>query len=281
MLTDTAARSARAKEKPYKLADTGGLYLLVTSNSKLWRWDYAFQGKRNTLGLGSYPETPLAKARAERDQLKALLKQGTDPSYHRKLHRHTQTLNTFQAIADEFVAKITREGQAEQTLQKTRWLLSLAPTLARRPIHEIKAPELLMVLKPLEAREHYESAKRLRSLMGRIFRYAIATGRAERDPAADLKGAANTRVLEVQLDIRQLLMKEPPAPKPKERWGPKAGEEFWCIEANGDVYSYDYDSVNIYQQKLIAIGNCYPSKKAVLAALPRVIAAYQGEGVTN
>ncbi|MGF1620373.1 MAG: Arm DNA-binding domain-containing protein, partial [Rhodomicrobiaceae bacterium] len=127
MLTDTAARSAKGREKPYKIADTGGLYLLVKpTGSKLWRWDYAFRRKRNTLSLGAYPETPLAKAREQRDRLKTLLKQGTDPSYHRKLHQHTQTLNTFQAIADEFLAKVTREGQAAPTLQKTRWLISLA-----------------------------------------------------------------------------------------------------------------------------------------------------------
>jgi integrase len=191
MLTDTAARSAKSKAQPYKLADAGGLYLLIKpTGAKKWRWDYSFQGARNTLGLGSYPETPLAVARKARDELKALLKQGTDPSYQRKLVRHVQGLNTFQSISDEFVAKITREGQAPATLHKTRWLLSLAlPTLARRPINEIKAPELLVVLKQLERREHYESAKRLRSLMGRIFRYAIATGRADRDPAADLRGA--------------------------------------------------------------------------------------------
>jgi integrase len=166
-LSDTAARAAKPRPSPYKLADSGGLYLLIKpTGSKLWRFDYAFQGKRNTLSLGTYPETSLANARRSRDDLKALLQQGIDPSYHRKLHRHVQGLNTFRSLSDEFVAKITREGQAERTV-----------------------PELLVVLKKLEAREHYESAKRLRSLMGRIFRYAIATGRAERDPAADLKGA--------------------------------------------------------------------------------------------
>lgn len=193
-LTDTAVRSAKPRESAYKMSDSTGLYLFVPpSGSKLWRLDYRFSGKRKTLTLGKYPFIGLAEARRARDDARLLLEQGVDPSQKRKLDRLAASVaagNTLSVIAEEWMRKAEREGRAPATLSKNRWLLSLAlPILGNRPISDITAPELLLVLRKAEARGCYETAKRMRSLFSRIFRYAIATGRAGRDPSADLLGA--------------------------------------------------------------------------------------------
>jgi hypothetical protein len=193
-LTDTAVRNAKPCDSAYKMSDSAGMYLLVpASGSKLWRLDYRFQGKRKTLTLGKYPFTSLAEARRARDDARLLLEQGVDPSQKRKLDKLAVNVaagNTLGVIAAEWMLKVEREGRAAATLGKNRWLLSLAlPVLGGRPIGEVSAPELLLVLRKAEARGCYETAKRMRSLFSRIFRYAIATGRAQRDPSADLIGA--------------------------------------------------------------------------------------------
>ena len=196
-LSDATVRTARAESSPYKVADNGGLYLLITPNgSKLWRLDYRFFGKRKTLALGSYPRRSLADARRARDEAKEKLERGIDPSETRRLEKLAITqaaANTFEAIADEWITKIKREGRAEITLDKAKWLVTLlSKSVGHRPIAAITAPELLEALRKIEARGHYETARRARSMSGRIFRYAIATGRAERNPAADLEGALIT-----------------------------------------------------------------------------------------
>jgi len=196
-LTALAVNGAKEKEKPYKLSDSGGLYLLVNPNgSRYWRLNYRFLGKGKTLALGTFPSVSLAEARSKRDKAKKLLVEGIDPSEKRrvdKLTSHIATENTFKAIAEELVGKLEREGRAEATLTKIRWLLDFAyPSIGQRPITEITAPELLAVLRTLEVRKRYESARRLRSTCGQVFRYAIATGRAERDISVDLKGALTT-----------------------------------------------------------------------------------------
>jgi integrase len=197
MLTDLALRTAKLAAKPYKLSDSGGLYLLVTTKGqRYWRFDYRFMGKRKTLALGVYPSTSLAEARLKRDDARKSLADNKDPSEKRridKLTAHISAENTFQAIAEEYIGKLEREGRAEATLDKIKWLLSFAyPLIGRRPITEITAPELLAVLRKLETRGRYESARRLRGTCGQVFRYAIATGRAERDISADLHGALTT-----------------------------------------------------------------------------------------
>lgn len=191
MLRDTVARQAKAKTKPYKLSDSGGLFLLVTSGgSKLWRQAYRFNGKQLTLAHGCYPEVTLAAARQARDAAKASLAKGLDPGLQRKLARMASG-NTFKTIAEEVLAKAEKEGKAAETLRRNRWVLEqLAyPAIGDRPITEIMAPELLLACRKAEARGHFEMAKRLRSLCSTVFRYAIVTGRAERDPAGDLRGA--------------------------------------------------------------------------------------------
>jgi len=192
MLTDAHVRNAKPRTRPIKLSDAGGLHLLIQPHgSKLWRMAYRFVGKQRTLALGIYPTVGLQEARAQRDAAKRLLAKGIDPSDQRRLDKQTAaTGNTFKAVAEEVLEKLQREGRAPRTLKKVRWLLDFAyPSIGERRVAEITAPELLSVLRKVEGRGRYETARRLRSTCGVVFRYAIATGRAERDPSADLRGA--------------------------------------------------------------------------------------------
>jgi integrase len=192
MLTNTRVRKAKPSLRAIKLSDAAGLHLLIQPHgSKLWRLAYRFAGKQKTLAIGVYPTVTLQEAREGRDAAKRLLASGIDPSVQRRLDKKAVgTGNTFRAIAEEVVAKLEKEGRADATLNKRRWLLEFAyPSLGDRPIGEITALELLSVLRPIEARGRYETARRLRSTCGTVFRYAIATGRAEGDPSADLRGA--------------------------------------------------------------------------------------------
>ncbi len=192
MLNDTRVRTTKPCKRPVKLSDSGGLYLLIAPHgSKLWRLAYRFGGKQKTLAIGAYPAFTLKAAREEREEAKRLLANGVDPSAQRRLDKRiASTGNTFRAVAEEVVAKLKKEGRADVTLTKKRWLLDFAyPAFGDRPIAEITALEVLSVFRQVEARGRYETARRLRSTCGTVFRYAIATGRAERDPCADLRGA--------------------------------------------------------------------------------------------
>ncbi len=193
-LSDTACRTSKPREAPYKLSDGGGLYLLVEKNgSKLWRHAYRFDGKQKLVALGAYPVVTLADARAGRDANKAHLAKGVDPSAQRKIERGAARIarsNTFRIVADELLEKFKAEGDDPKTLEKKKWLLGFVNAdLGDRPIAEIKAPELLDVLRKIERRGRYDTARRARSLSGRVFKYAIATNRADRDPSSDLAGA--------------------------------------------------------------------------------------------
>jgi integrase len=195
MLSDTRVRSAKPSERPVKLSDGGGLHLLIQPHGgKLWRIAYRFDGKQKTLALGVYPIVTLQEAREKREAAKRLLAKGTDPSAQRRLERQTAaSANTFKAVAEEVLAKHEKEGRSPRTLEKLRWLFNFAyPWIGERRVAEITAPELLSVLRKVEARGRYETARRLRSTCGTVFRYAVATGRAERDPSADLRGALTT-----------------------------------------------------------------------------------------
>jgi integrase len=193
-LTNTAIKQAQSGSQPYKLFDEKGLFLSVEpSGGKLWRLKYRYQGKEKKLALGAYPETGLKEAREKRDEARKLLGVGIDPSAQRKvekLGKAVRDANTFQAVAEEYLTKREREGLAPVTLAKASWLLKLmAPQIGSRPISEISAPELLTALRKVEGRGNLETARRMRSLAGRVFRYGIATGRAERDPSSDIRGA--------------------------------------------------------------------------------------------
>ena len=199
-LTDVQIRNAKPRAKPYKLSDGGWLYLLVEpSGSKLWRMGYRFAGKEKTLALGAYPQLALRDARNKRDEAKALAASGVDPGERRKTEKAREALervNTFDTIADEMLDKKRREGKTEKTLAKNEWALSFVrPRIGARPIHEITAPEILACLRAVEERGRYETAVRLRALVGQVFRYAIATARCSNDPTFALRGALTTPVV--------------------------------------------------------------------------------------
>src|SRR5258708_11974352 len=181
--SDIAFRNAKPRQKPFKLSDGGGLYLLVQPNAaKLWRLAYRFDGKQKLLALGPYPVTSLSDARALRDEAKKLLAQGFDPSVARKAERGAARLsrrNTFAAVAEELFDKWKAEGDAATTLKKKKWLLGFANAeLGNRPIAEIKAPELLDALRKIEKRGRYETAGRVRSTPAAPLPHPVPTCRA-------------------------------------------------------------------------------------------------------
>lgn len=199
-LTDVFVKNVRPDKRPAKHSDSGGLHLLVSpTGSKLWRWSYRFDDKQKTLAFGAYPTVMLADARARRDEAKKQLAKGTDPAQQLKLdriNRRETAATTFNALADDLLAKVEREGRAEATLSKKKWLLSLArPDIGHRPISEINAAEILVPLRKVEGQGNHETAKRLRAIIGQVFRYAIASAKAVNDPTYGLKGALTAPVV--------------------------------------------------------------------------------------
>ncbi|HAA02925.1 MAG TPA: integrase, partial [Syntrophobacteraceae bacterium] len=192
-LTDTKVRTVKPTEKPQKLFDGGGLFLLVTpTGGKLWRLKYRFGGIEKSLSLGTYPQTSLAAARQKRDQASTLLTKGIDPSVTKKAQKAAgnQETETFEIIAREWFAKFSPSWATSHAMTTIRRLeIFIFPWLGARPIKTITAPELLAALRRIEAKGALETAHRVKQVCGQVFRYAIATGRAERDPSADLRGA--------------------------------------------------------------------------------------------
>jgi integrase len=194
MLTAVQIKTLKPREKAYKVADGAGLYLLVNPNgSLLWRVKFRFHGIEKKMALGRYPDMSLREAREKRDEAREYLEQGVDPVAHRKQERlkaEAAARTTFRVVADEFIAKMEIEGKAPATLKKMRWFRDvLDPKIGNRPIKDITAHELLRALKRFEQKEHYESATRARAFSGRVFRYAVATLRAQHNPADILRGA--------------------------------------------------------------------------------------------
>ena len=190
-LSDVAIRQAKPRKKPYKLADGGGLYVLVAvSGGKLWRYDYRIAGKRKTLVLGRYPSLSLAEARKRWHMAREALADGRDPALERKQAKNARA-NTFRLVADRWHAQ-SRQGWSQGHADTVRYRLDryLMPTLGDRPIGEIEPPEMLAALKPLIDRP--DTARRAKQIAGQVFRYAVAHGLAKRDPTADLKGALPT-----------------------------------------------------------------------------------------
>ncbi|BCF95563.1 integrase [Paraburkholderia sp. PGU19] len=193
-LTDILIRNAKPGERPQKLFDGGGLFLFVTpGGGKLWRLKYRFEGKERLLALGAYPAVSLKDARECRDKARKLLAQGIDPSEQRKADKAeklARTSNSFEIIAREWFAKFAptwAESHSSKIIQRLE--NDVFPWLGARPIAEIKAPELLAVLRRIEERGALDTALRAKQNCGQIFRYAVASGRAERDPSGDLRGA--------------------------------------------------------------------------------------------
>lgn len=196
-LTAAWVKRAKPKDKPYKLSDRDGLYLMVEpSGSRVWRMNYRMSGRQRTITFGRWPELLLGEARQKLLDARRLLANGIDPVEQAKLDKIAKSIaatNSFQSVAEEWLEKIENEGLAEITLKKARWLLAqVYPALGKRAISEIKAHELLLVLKKVEASKRYDTANRIRSTCSQVFRYAIATARAERDISADLRGALVT-----------------------------------------------------------------------------------------
>lgn len=196
-LTHIQISNAKPLGKSYKMADADALYLVVRPNgAKLWRMNYRYLGRQKTLYFGSWPDVGIADARELRDAARKKIVAGIDPAAEKKVARITQKLaedNSFKAIAEEWLAKNEREERSPVTLRKIRWLLGIAnPMIGSRPITKITPQEALAVLRKVEATGRYESARRMRSVISRVFRYAIATARADRDVAVDLRGALTT-----------------------------------------------------------------------------------------
>ena len=196
-LTDTAIKNAkytRTDGKPMRMSDEKGLYLeLSPAGSKLWRFKYRFDGKEKRLALGAYPEVSLKDAREKRDSARSLIAKAIDPGIERKIQKSARTKhasNSFETVAREWLAKNASVWAVSHTENILRRLeRDIFPWLGDRPAGEITPPELLAVLRRIEARGANETAHRAKENCGQIFRYAIATGRAERDPAQDLRGA--------------------------------------------------------------------------------------------
>jgi integrase len=193
-LTAAAIKNAKGRTKPYKLTDSDGLFLYVAPNGgRYWRMNYRHLGKQKTLAFGIYPDIGLADAREQRDAARKVLAKGNDPAEKIKLDRIAATVaasNSFKAVADEWLVKVEREGRSSVTMKKLRWLLAfINASLGKRPVTAITAQEVLTMLRKMQGKGRYETAKRLRSTCSQILRYAIATARAERDVAADLRGA--------------------------------------------------------------------------------------------
>jgi hypothetical protein len=177
VLNALALQKATPRERPYKLADSDGLHLLIKPNgSKLWRFRYQFGGKEKMLSLGSFPEVSLASAREKRSEARKLVAEGRDPSQKKredKLAAAVASRNTFEAVAAEHLANLQANGAAQTTIDKNRWLVEdLAAPLAKRPISEITPAEVLDLLKKVEKTGRRETAKRLRGTLGRVFRLA-------------------------------------------------------------------------------------------------------------
>tara|TARA_R110002073_G_scaffold84268_1_gene201014 strand:+ start:697 stop:1914 length:1218 start_codon:yes stop_codon:yes gene_type:complete len=193
-LFDTALRNAKPGLKPYKLYDEKGLFLIVTpAGGKWWRYRYKFNGKEKELSFGTYPDVGLQKARDKRDAARKLLADGVDPSEHRKAQkasRLSKSANSFEVVAREwFAAHEPNWGKSHSSKIIRRLEKEIFPWLGNRPIHEITAPELLTSIRRIQNRGVLETAHRTLANCGQIFRYAIATGRTERDTAADLRGS--------------------------------------------------------------------------------------------
>lgn len=199
-LTDIAIRNAKPREKVVKLSDGGGLQLWIEpKGAKLWRLAYRFDGKQKKLAIGPYPAIDLRAARAKREDAKNLLREGKDPGAEKRLAKLTAAASreaTFEVVASDLRAQKVASKKAQTTIGKYDWHISLAaPDLGKRPIAEISAAEILAVLRKVEARGRLETARRLRSIIGQVFRFAIATQRAKDDPTVALRGALTPPVV--------------------------------------------------------------------------------------
>jgi len=193
-LTDAKVRNAKPAEKALKLFDGNGLFLLVTpTGGKIWNLKYRFAGKEKKISIGPYPEISLADARDKRTQARRQILSGVDPGEVRKAQkaaRGERAANSFEVVAREWHGKFVKTwSEVHATTIMDRFEKEVFPWLGERAVDDIKAPDILKVLRRMESRGALDTAHRVRNHCSQVFRYAIATGRLERDPAADLRGA--------------------------------------------------------------------------------------------
>jgi integrase len=193
-LSDVKIRKAEIRDKPYKLSDGGGLFVLVKPNgSKLWQQKYRHFGKERLLSHGLYPDVTLAQARKKRDEARSQVANGDDPAVRKRLDQieaETQSRTTFFLVAEEYLQMAHDRELADATLRKKNWHVeTLSASLHNRPIKEITSAEILHLLKKVEASGRRETAKKLRGTLSGIFRLAVVTLRADNDPTYAIKGA--------------------------------------------------------------------------------------------
>lgn len=191
-LTDAAIRRAKPSDKPQKITDGGGLYLYLTpTGARSWRWKYRIAGKEKLLSIGLYPDVSLARAREARDEARRLLARGVDPGAQKKaaaLAHSALGSDSFETIANEWLA--TRPWVPSYAEKVEAWMKNdVFPWIGSRSVADLTAPDFLRLARRIEERGAIESAHRIMQNCGQIMRYAVATGRAERNPVADLKGA--------------------------------------------------------------------------------------------
>jgi integrase len=196
-LSDPACKNAKPKDKAYKLADEKGMFLLINPNgSKYFRLKYRFNGKEKTLALGVYPETSLKTAREDRDKARKQIIDGIDPNENKKAVKQSKAesaANSFEVIAREWYERNMGDKSTDHKKRVTGLFeRDLFPYIGNKPITDLKAPELLAALRRIEARNAIETAHRALQVCGQVFRYAIATGRTERDITPDLRGSLMT-----------------------------------------------------------------------------------------
>lgn len=193
MLTTVAIRAFKPAARPFKVPDRNGLFLLVQpSGAMLWRFRYKAFGIERKLSLGSFPDVTLKEAREKRDEARAQLVDGVDPvaeKRQRRIEAELAAKTTFALVAEEYIQKSEREGRSPATIKKARWFVELLGDIGKRPIASVTSHELLAVLKRIKRRGNHETAVRLRSFAGRVFRYGFATLRTEHNPADILRGA--------------------------------------------------------------------------------------------
>jgi len=193
-LSDTAIRNAKPTEKVFKMYDQQGLFIQITpSGGKWWRFKFRFNGKENLLSLGTYPEVSLKMAREKRDDARRLLAEGVNPSEQRKAYKASKrnnATNSFESIAREWLASHMRnKADSHKSKVQRRLEIYIFPWVGNKPINELTAPEILDAVKRIERLGIIETAHRALQTTGQVFRYAVQTGRAQRDVTADLRGA--------------------------------------------------------------------------------------------
>jgi integrase len=196
-LTDLAIRSAKPLDRLRKLSDGRGLQFWITpQGGRYWRLEYRHAGKRKLLSIGTYPDIPLEKARKAADDARNQIIEGHDPSELKRQRKAAQRLaaeNTFAKVAERLVARKRKDGRADVTIAKMEWILrKLASSLGPRPIDAIRTPEVIQALKREEDADNLETARRMRTVIGEVFRYAMQHGIVASDPAVATRGAVAT-----------------------------------------------------------------------------------------